>query len=97
MLRLLEENYHSAVDMEFAVQILEPFAQPPKVQVILLQCRPQSMLKETPAGKIPEHLESEDIVFSTRFMVPSGFVANIRHVLFVPPAAYYALSTERGA
>ena len=95
MLRLLEEHYHSAVDMEFAVQILEPFAQPPKVQVILLQCRPQSMLKETPAGKIPEQLESGHILFSTRFMVPCGFLTNIRYVLFVPPAAYYALATER--
>ncbi|MBN2044305.1 MAG: PEP/pyruvate-binding domain-containing protein [Anaerolineales bacterium] len=93
MLRLLEENYHSAVDMEFTVHIPNPFALPPQVQITLLQCRPQSLLKETTPGKIPAHLESEDIIFSTRFMVPRGLVANIRYVLFVPPEAYYTLET----
>ena len=46
MLRLLEEHYHSAVDMEFTVQVADPFTLPPQVQITLLQCRPQSMLKE---------------------------------------------------
>ena len=95
MLRLLEEHYHSAVDMEFTVRIPDPFALPPQVQITLLQCRPQSLLKETAAGKIPEHLESENILFSTRFMVPKGLVANIRYVLFVPPEIYYALGTAQ--
>ncbi|HSQ17521.1 MAG TPA: PEP/pyruvate-binding domain-containing protein, partial [Anaerolineales bacterium] len=93
MLRLLEEHYHSAVDMEFTVRIPDPYALPPQMQISLLQCRPQSLLKQTAAGKIPELLENEDIVFSTRFMVPNGLVANIRHVLFVVPENYYALET----
>jgi hypothetical protein len=93
MLRLLEEHYHSAVDMEFTVQVPDPYALPPQVQITLLQCRPQSMLKETEAGKIPEHLGKEDILFSTRFMVPRGLVANVRYVLFVPPELYFALET----
>lgn len=95
MLRLLEEHYHSAVDMEFTLRIPDPFALPPQVQITLLQCRPQSFLKETAAGKIPEQLESENILFSTRFMVPKGLVANIQHVLFVPPEAYFALETAQ--
>ena len=95
MLRLLEEHYHSAVDMEFTVRIPDPFALPPQMQITLLQCRPQSMLKQTAAGKIPELLENEDIVFSTRFMVPNGLVENIRHVLFVVPEVYFTLETDR--
>jgi hypothetical protein len=94
MLRLLEEHYHSAVDMEFTVSVPDPFALPPQVQITLLQCRPQSLLKETAVVKIPEHLESEDILFSTRFMVPRGLVANIRYVLFVATWAYYALVSQ---
>ncbi len=95
MLRLLEEHYHSSVDMEFTVQILDPFTQPPAVQISLLQCRPQSLMKETQVGKLPSTLSNEDIIFSTRFMVPRGQVANIRHVLFVPPEAYYALDADQ--
>jgi hypothetical protein len=95
MLRLLEENYHNAVDMEFTVRVLDPYAMPPQVQITLLQCRPQSILKETAAGIVPEHLPKEDVLFSTSFMVPRGQLENIRHVLFVPPESYYALETDK--
>ncbi len=95
MLRLLEEHYHNAVDMEFTVRVPDPYALPPQVQITLLQCRPQSILKEAQAGKIPDHMNKEDILFSTRFMVPRGQLENIRHILFVPPEAYYSLETEK--
>jgi Pyruvate phosphate dikinase, AMP/ATP-binding domain len=95
MLRLLEEHYHNAVDMEFTVRVPDPYALPPQVQITLLQCRPQSILKEAVAGKIPEHLPIEDILFSTGFMVPRGQLEHISYVLFVPPEEYYALETER--
>ena len=95
MLHLLEENYHIAVDMEFTVQVPDPYAMPPQAQITLLQCRPQSILKESAAGKIPEQLPKEDILFSTHFMVPRGQLENIQHVLFVPPETYYALDTDQ--
>ncbi len=95
MLRLLEEHYHNAVDMEFTVRISDPYALPTQVQITLLQCRPQSILKETAAGKIPDHLANEDIIFSTNFMVPRGQLDHIQYVLFVPPEKYYALETEK--
>jgi len=94
MLRLLEEHYHSAVDMEFTLRIPDPYAHPQQIKINLLQCRPQSMLRETSVEKIPELLEEDDILFSTHFMVPSGQVKNIRHVLFVPPETYFALETD---
>jgi hypothetical protein len=95
MLRLLEEHYHNAVDMEFTVRIPDPYALPSQVQITLLQCRPQSILKESEAGKIPEHLPKEEILFSTHFMVPRGKLAYIRHVLFVPPETYFSLETAK--
>jgi hypothetical protein len=95
MLRLLEEHYHSAVDMEFTIHIPDPFAQPLKVQISLLQCRPQSFLKPTKVIRIPKQLSSDEIIFSTRFMVPQGHVSGIRYVLFVPPEPYYALNTPQ--
>jgi Pyruvate phosphate dikinase, AMP/ATP-binding domain len=95
MLRLLEEHYHNAVDMEFTVRILDPYVLPPQVLITLLQCRPQSILKEAAAGIIPEHLATEDIIFSTNFMVPRGQLQHIQYVLFVPPEKYYALETEK--
>jgi hypothetical protein len=93
MLRLLEEHYHSSVDMEFTVQIPDPFRQPQQVKIALLQCRPQSFLKASRAVKLPVALEKDDIIFSTRFMVPQGHVAKIQHVLFVPPEEYYGLDS----
>jgi hypothetical protein len=95
MLRLLEEHYHNAVDMEFTVRVPDPYASPPQVQITLLQCRPQSILKESAAGKIPEHLAPEDIIFTTHFMVPRGQLEQIEYVIFVPPEKYYALDTEK--
>src|SRR3970282_88823 len=79
MLRLLEEHYHSSVDLEFTLQISDPFTQLPQVKISLLQCRPQSFLQETRPVKIPGQLKEEDIIFSTSFMVPCGYLANIQY------------------
>ena len=95
MLRLLEEHYHSSVDLEFTLQISDPFTQLPQVKISLLQCRPQSFLQETRPVKIPGQLKEEDIIFSTSFMVPCGYLANIQYVLFIPPEAYFALDSEQ--
>jgi hypothetical protein len=95
MLRLLEEHYHSAVDMEFTVQVLDPYVLPPQVMISLLQCRPQSFIKETRPIKFPSQLDTNDIIFSTHFMVPQGYLSNIRYIIFVPHEAYYALETTK--
>lgn len=92
-LRLVEEHYHSAVDMEFTVHLPDPRAIQPEVKISLLQCRPQTYLGDSLAAKLPGDLSAEDVVFSTRFMVPQGYLSNIRYVLFVKPEAYFALPT----
>ena len=67
MLGLLEQYFLSPVDVEFTVQIPDPFAAPPVVKISLLQCRPQSSLKHTSYVHLPDDLSEEDIVFSSHF------------------------------
>lgn len=93
MLKTLEKNYNSPVDTEFTVQVVDPGSLNPKVQISLLQCRPQSHLKESEA-RLPKNLNEEDIIFSSRRMAPQGRVTEIRHVVFVSPEGYYALPTD---
>jgi len=92
MLGILEKNYHAPVDTEFTVQILDPSALQPEVEISLLQCRPQSRLQESEA-RLPQHLDEGDILFSTPRVVPRGHVSSIRYVLFITPEGYYALPT----
>jgi hypothetical protein len=92
MLKILEKHYKSPVDTEFTVEIVDPHSLNPDVKVRLLQCRPQSHMKEVDV-QLPQALFAEDIVFSTRRMVPEGMVAGIKFVVFVSPEGYYSLPT----
>jgi hypothetical protein len=92
MLQILEKHYGSPVDTEFTVQIVDPTSAQPEVIISLLQCRPQSHLKESEA-RLPQDLPLEDVVFSTPRMAPEGRVSQIRYVLFVAPEGYYNLPT----
>jgi len=98
ILQLLEKHYKSPVDTEFTISLdISTGSKParPKlgVNICLLQCRPQSHLKETPV-QLPQALYPEDIIFSTRRMVPHGTVSGIQYVLFVVPEDYYVLPTS---
>jgi hypothetical protein len=93
MLRLLEESYHTPVDTEFTARILNPQALQPEVEITLLQCRPQSHLKESEV-RLPQNLQAEDIIFSSPRMAPEGHVSGIRYVLFITPEGYYSLPTQ---
>jgi len=93
ILNLLEEHYHSPVDTEFTVRILNPGSQHPEVEISLLQCRPQSHLKESDVY-LPQNLPPEDIIFATERMAPKGHVEDIQYVLFVTPEGYYSLPTQ---
>jgi hypothetical protein len=94
ILRLLEEHYHSAVDMEFTIQIPDTRALQPQVNISLLQCRPQSFLKSSDTVKLPDQLKPEKVVFSTRFLVPHGYLPDIRYVIFIPHETYFSLETS---
>lgn len=93
LLRLLEENYRSAVDVEFTVHIPDPGSLQPQVKISLLQCRPQSRMQTVPVGCLPKYLPDEDIVFVSHFIVPPGHLEDIQFVLYVVPDRYFALAT----
>jgi hypothetical protein len=93
MVTLLEKHYRSPVDTEITIEISRPLSVEPEVYISLLQCRPQSHLKESDA-RLPQSLAEEDIVFLTPRMAPEGRVKNIRYVLFVTPEGYYSLPTS---
>ncbi len=40
-------------------------------------------------------LPQENIIFSTRFVVPQGHIDHLEYVVYVGPEAYFALPTER--
>ena len=94
MLNILEKEYRSPVDTEFTIEVRDPYSTSPNVWISLLQCRPQSHLKEerTP---FPASLNPDDVVLATQRVVPQGHVAKITHVVFVPPEGYYALPTHQ--
>ena len=93
MLQLLEKHYRSPVDIEFTAQIEHGYSVQPGANITLLQCRPQSRLRESEAS-LPRNLRKVDIIFSTPRMAPRGRVSEIRFVLFVTPEGYYALPTQ---
>jgi hypothetical protein len=93
ILQTLEEHYHTPVDMEFAIYLTGLDKLRPEVQISLLQCRPQAHA-EGKIAHLPENLPPEDIVFSTRRMIPQGEVSGIRYVIFVTPEGYFSLDTQ---
>jgi hypothetical protein len=92
MLKILEKNYKSPVDTEFTIHIKDPQSQNPSLKISLLQCRPQSHIKDSVAH-LPSTLFTQDIVLSTRRMVPHGTVDDICFVIFVSPEGYFSLGT----
>lgn len=92
-LKLLEVHYASPVDTEFALEILNPDERP-EVMITILQCRPQSHIQEVNEIPIPPDLKDDQIIFSSRSMVPQGAVQNIRYVLYVPSDGYFRLESQ---
>ncbi len=93
ILQILETHYQSPVDTEFTVQITDPTAIQPEIEICILQCRPQSHLRDSQAH-LPKDIPEEDIIFSTSRMVPKGRVDGINYVVYVRAEDYLALSTE---
>lgn len=93
ILQLLEKAYHTPVDTEFAVNILNPTSSNNEIEIVLLQCRPQSYLEESMA-RLEEEVNKDDIVFCTSRMAPEGRISDIRYVMFLPPEEYYALPSS---
>jgi hypothetical protein len=93
-LNLLETHYESPVDTEFTLEIIDLNSLNPDVRITLLQCRPQSHIRESSQVQLPRELLEKDIIFSTQRMVPQGLVEGIRYVLFVSPEGYFSIATQ---
>jgi len=93
LLRVLEVEYRSPVDVEFTAQIDETQT-PPRVDITLIQCRPQSFLRDEGQIRIPKDIKPEDKVFSSNIMVAGGHLDEINYILFVPAEAYFSIPTQ---
>jgi hypothetical protein len=93
IVQLLEQHYRSPVDTEFTARIPDPEALQPEVEITLLQCRPQSHLKDSEV-RLPPNLAEKDIIFSTQRMAPRGHIPDICYVVFVKPEGYFQLPTQ---
>ena len=93
ILKTLEANYNSPVDLEFTLSIENPTQVKPKVIITLLQCRPQSSLILTETATLPVNLSPADVVFSTRFVVPEGVIPAVDYVLYIQPESYFELES----
>lgn len=93
LLRVLEVEYRSPVDVEFTAQIDETLT-PPRVDITLIQCRPQSFLRDEGQIRIPKDIKPEDKVFSSNIMVAGGHLDEINYILFVPAQAYFSIPTQ---
>jgi hypothetical protein len=93
ILQTLAEHYQSPVDVEFTVHLVDIGSQSPDVVLSILQCRPQSHLQETDV-RIPKEVRAEDIIFTTRRVLPHGQVLGIEYVLFVPHEEFFSLRTS---
>ena len=93
VLQILESTYAGPVDMEFTLEIRHLPSGQPELHLTILQCRPQSHLVEMERASIPTNLKKENIIFSTRFVVPQGHIDRVDYVLYVPPSAYFSLPT----
>ncbi len=94
ILQVLEENYHSPVDMEFTVELQNTNSAKPEVCITILQCRPQSFLITGEQSTLPLNLRAEDVILSTRFVVPEGLIPKVDYVMYIPPQEYFALPTQ---
>ncbi|NLG98540.1 MAG: hypothetical protein GX491_14385 [Chloroflexi bacterium] len=94
MLQILEAHYHSPVDVEFTLHIKDLDSVKPEICITILQCRPQSYFVSEDQASLPAKLKPEDIIFSTRFVVPQGLIPAVDYVVYIPPEQYFSLPTR---
>lgn len=94
-LTTLARRYEAPVEMEFAASLNAPTGSArTEVTLHLLQCRPQSHLREESVRPVPLDLQPDDRLFVASRMVPQGHVDGIEYVIYVDPAAYSQLAVE---
>jgi hypothetical protein len=95
ILSTLEHHYRSPVDMEFTLSLKELETGHPRLNMTILQCRPQSHLLDTDQVPLPVDLPKNDLIFSTRFVVPQGYIERVGYVIYIVPEGYFALANQQ--
>lgn len=88
----LEEVYQTAVDIEFTIEIVPNY---PRTDYILhlLQCRPLSQRKEEEGEiVIPQDLDEQQVLFTSRGLIPHGRAPQIHYVIYVDPQKYRTIT-----
>jgi len=91
VLTTLARHYEQPVDVEFAATLWPDGPGGigrPRVELHLLQCRPQSSLRATTVAPLPLDLPAGDKLFYTNRMVPQGEVRAVKHIIYIDPALY---------
>lgn len=91
LLKTLEAAYHSPVDTEFTIDLQNDESGRLEPHIHLLQCRPQSHLQDMNV-ELPQDVPEDQILFTTRRMVPNGKVTDIEYVVYVCPKPYNQLA-----
>lgn len=86
MLKLLEQEYSSAVDMEFACD---------GTNFYVLQCRTQSQSRESGPVTIPKDIPEKDVLFDAHRHARTGLLEGLEYIVYVDPARYDAISTRQ--
>ncbi len=84
LLHILKEKIGTPVDIEFAHDGQDLY---------LLQCRPQSYLKDILPSSIPNNIPNEKIIFTANRYISNGSVPDISYIVYVIPKIYNQLST----
>lgn len=82
----LEKGYKTAVDTEFAIEIIPTYPYP-EYKLHLLQCRPLSQRAEE-SVQIPSNISAADTLFTSHGLIPDGKAEQVRYVIFVDPERY---------
>jgi len=85
ILKNLEENMKTPVDIEFASDGKDFY---------LLQCRPQSNYGEPTGDIIPKDVPEDKIVFTANRYISNGRVPEITHIVYVDPLKYGEISSH---
>jgi len=92
LLQILEDEYRSAVDVEFTAEVVEKGNQP-QLLFTLIQCRPLTYFKDGKQNQIPGGIAEEDKIFSSSILVAGGRIEDINYVVYVSPEKYHSLNT----
>jgi len=84
ILKRLEKEYKSPVDVEFAYD---------GKALYILQCRPQASRIQMERVHLPKNVPSKDILFTAQHDVPNALVKNIEYIVYVDPKLYDELES----